>query len=149
VIAHEDTHTIWDVLMSPGAGIRVTHPDRPSHAIVSVANGWSITVTVSPGARCSSGLARLLSSGEVPDDIMGRQVLHDPGGSPEGWFDLAADAEVAIRQDDGRWYECETEPPDPDVTMPTWGYVDPDQLIELIERVDQQPGGCLCPACHP
>jgi hypothetical protein len=70
------------------------------------------------------------------------------GGSPEGWFDLAADAEVAIRQDDGRWYQCETDPPDPDVTQ-TWGYVDPDQLIELIARVDQQPSGCLCPSCNP
>ncbi len=142
-MSDEASRTIWDVLTSLGAGVAVTHPDRPSHALVTLGNGWAVSVTVSPGARCSSGLARMLSSGVAPTDLMGRH------GSPEGWFDLASDAEVAITRDNGSWYQCETEPPRPPVTMQTWGYVDPDQLADLIERVDQQPGGCLCPACNP
>jgi hypothetical protein len=109
--------------------------------VIALGNGWQISVSVSPGARCSTGLDRLLSEGIVPDDIMGRD------GSPEGWFDLATDAEVAIRQDDGRWYLCEHYPPHPPATIQTWGYVTPDQLIDLIERIEQQPGGCLCQAC--
>jgi hypothetical protein len=139
----EDSRTIWDVLTGLGAGARVTYPDRPSHALVILGNGWAVSVTVSPGARCSNGLGRMLSTGEAPADILGRT------GSPEGWFDLSADAEVSIRRDDGGWYSCETEPPRPPVRMQTWAYVDPDQLADLIERVEQQPGGCLCPACHP
>jgi hypothetical protein len=142
-VSDEAARTIWDVLTSLSAGATVTHPARPSHALVTFGNGWAVSVTVSPGARCSSGLARMLSSGVAPPDLMGRY------GSPEGWFDLASDAEVAIRQDDGRWYRCEGERRSPPVRMQTWGYVDPEQLIELIARVDQQPGGCLCPACHP
>jgi hypothetical protein len=139
----EGARTLWDILTSLGSGVTVTHPDRPSHALITLGNGWQISVAVSPGAKCSTGLARVLSAGEVPDDIMGR------GGSPEGWFDLAADAEVAIKQDDGRWYQCESSPSGSGAVMQTWGYVDPDQLIELVERVDQQPGGCLCPGCNP
>lgn len=131
------------MLTNAGAGVTVTYPDRPSQAFVRLGNGWAISVTVSPAAHCSSGLAHMLSTGEAPADVLGRN------GSPEGWFDLAVDAEVAIRQDDGRWYQCETLPPSLPRTMQTWGYVDPDQLMELIERVDQQPGGCLCLACHP
>lgn len=136
-------HTIWDVLTNAGAGATVTYPGRPSHALVTLGNTWAVSVTVSPGARCSSGLARMLSSGVAPTDLMGRH------GSAEGWFDLASDAEVAIRQDDGRWYQCEVATPWPPVEIQTWGYVDPDQLADLIARVDQQPGGCLCPSCHP
>jgi hypothetical protein len=110
---------------------------------VTLGNGCAVSVTVSPDARCSSGLARMVSTGEASADVLGRS------GSPECWFDLAADADVAIRQDDGRWYACEASAPWPPVSMPTWGYVSPDQLLDLIERVDQQPGGCLCPGCNP
>jgi hypothetical protein len=85
----------------------------------------------------------MLSTGEAPDDVLARN------GSPEGWFDLASDAEVSITRDDGVWYACETERPRPPMSIQTWGYVDPDQLADLIERIDQQLGGCLCPACHP
>jgi hypothetical protein len=139
----EASRTIWDVLTMMPVPALVTHPDRPSHALVTLGSGWAVSVTVSPGARCSSGLARMLSTGATPDDLMGRH------GSPEGWFDLASDAEIAIKRDDGTWYACETESPWPPVRRQTWGYVDPDQLADLIERVDQQPGGCLCPSCHP
>ena len=139
----ERGRTSCDVLTGLPAGMRVTHPDRLSHALITLGNCWQIGGSVSPGSQCSSGLGRLLALGEIPDDVMGR------AGSPAWWFGLAADAEVAIKQDDGRWYVCETYPPHPPATMQTWGYVTPDQLCDLIERVGQQPGGCLCPACSP
>jgi hypothetical protein len=76
----DDRRTLWDVLTSVGRGAVVTFPDRPSQALVALGNGWAVSVTVSPGARCSSGMARMLSTGSVPADVLGRY------GSPEGWL---------------------------------------------------------------
>jgi hypothetical protein len=137
-----EVRTIWDVLTGL-SGARVAFPDRPSHALVILGNGWAVVVTVSPSARCSTGSQQMRFAGDVQIDVLGRY------GSPEGWFDLAADCEVSIMRDDGTWYRCEMSAPWPPVKMQSRGYVDPEQLLDLIERVDRQPGGCLCPACHP
>jgi hypothetical protein len=49
----------------------------------------------------------------------------------------------AAAQSGGLAYVSHCVPP---VLTLRWGYVSPDQLTDLIERVDQQRGGCLCPA---
>jgi hypothetical protein len=100
--------TVWDVLTSVGRDVHVLYPYRPSHAIVELPNDWQLSVTVSPttastlGQRFAEGLEQQIET----MDVQGRT------GSPEGWFDRAPDAEVAILRPDGSWYHCESEPPD-------------------------------------
>jgi hypothetical protein len=136
--------TIWDVLTDGVHGARVTYPYRPSHALVTLSSDWQVSVTVSPGSGSSLG-QRFADDREQPIatlDVLGC------GGSPEGWFDRAHDAEVAIARPDGSWYHCEVDPQghDPDTPQP-WRSVTVDELARLIARVDEQPPGCLCPDC--
>jgi hypothetical protein len=137
--------TVWDLLTDPALDARVTHPHRPSHAQVTLPSDWQISVTVSPGSASSLG-KRFAVGLEQPIstlDAMGRD------GSPEGWFDRAQHAEVAIMMPDGTWYWCQENDADynPDHPQP-WRYVDVDELALLLERVRAQPAGCLCPDCN-
>lgn len=136
--------TIWDVLTSVGRDVQVTHPHRPSHALVELPNDWQISVTVSPtsastlGQRFATGMEQPIST----MDVQGRS------GSPEGWFDRASDAEVAILRPDGTWYHCEAYGGDLDADHPQpWRFASVDELERLIVRVTEQPPGCLCPEC--
>ena len=138
--------TIWDLLTDPALDAQVTHPHRPSHALITLASDWAVSVTVSPGSASSLG-KRYAEGLEHPIsalDVMGRN------GSPEGWFDRAQDAEVAIMLPDGAWYWCEENDEDysPDRPQP-WRSVHVEELARLIERVRVQPAGCLCPECNP
>lgn len=144
--------TVWDVLTGTGRDVQVSYPFRPSHALVELPNDWQISVVVAPGSWSTLGQrqaaaleTQLAASHDHPPvalDVLGRN------GSPEGWFDRAGDAEVAICRPDGAWYHCETDPPDSDPDTPqTWRYVGVDALAALIVRVAEQPPGCLCPAC--
>lgn len=138
--------TIWDVLTSVGREVQVAYPYRPSHALVELPNDWQVSVTVSPTTASTLG-QRFAEGLEQPIEIM--DVL-GRNGSPEGWFDRAPDAEVAVLRPDGTWYHCENEPPAVrDIDQPQiWRFVDVDELERLIVRVTEQPGGCLCPECN-
>ena len=89
--------TIWDVLTNVGRDVKVSYPYRPSRALVEMPNDWQVSLTVSPttastlGQRFAERLQHTLST----YDVQGRN------GSPEGWFDVALDAEVAIVWPDG------------------------------------------------
>ena len=136
--------TLWDLLTDPTLEAEVTHPYRPSQAFITLPSDWAVSVSVSPGTGSSLG-QRFAAGLEQPIstmDVLGRY------GSPEGWFDRAHDAEVAIMMPDGTWYWCEENETDytPDHPQP-WRYVGVDQLAALIERVRTQPVGCLCPEC--
>ena len=136
--------TVWDLLTAPTLEARVTHPHRPSHALVTLPNSWQVSITVSPaswsslGRRFAEGLEEPIST----VDIMGH------AGSPEDWFDRADDAEVSIIRPDGTWYHCENSyiAGDPHTPQP-WRYVSVEEVARLIERVRTQPAGCLCPYC--
>src|SRR5215218_3842114 len=134
--------TVWDLLTDPALEAQVSHPHRPSHALVTLPSDWAVSVTVSPGTASSFG-QRFAEGLEQPIrtmDVLGRD------GSPEGWFDRARDAEVAVMMPDGTWYWCQENDADYTPDHPqTWRYVDVDQLADLIERVWEQPVGCPCP----
>jgi hypothetical protein len=136
---------VWDLLTDPELDARVTHPHRPSHALVTLPSDWAVSVTVSPGSASSLG-QRFAEGLEQPIstlDVLGRD------GSPEGWFDRAQDAEVAIMMPDGTWSWCQENDADYDPDKPQpWRSVGVDHLADLIERVREQPVGCLCPDCH-
>src|SRR3954454_23553129 len=75
-------------------------------------------------------------------DVLGR------GGSPEGWFDRATDAEVAILRAHGTWDHGEADGGDLAADHPQpWRVVSSDDLEHLIVRVTEQPPGWLRPDC--
>ena len=137
--------TVWDVLISLGPGTRVTHPRRPSHAVVLLPNGWQVSLTVSPAS--ASELGQRLAGRNVPgDDPFGRE------GSPEGWFDRTHDAEVAIVRPSGAWFHCTARPLGDVGAIQVWPYLSAEEIARLMTRITgvaTQPPGCVCPDCHP
>ena len=136
--------TVWDLLTDPTLEAQVSHPQRPSHALVALPSDWQISVLVAPAPQCSLGqqFAQRLEQPVTLREAVGHE------GSPEGWFDRARDAEVAIIRPDGTWYPCESNDPDDDPDRPqSWGHEGVEGLAQLIERVRTQPAGCLCPDC--
>lgn len=72
-------HTIWDVLTTVGRDNRVTHPFRPSHALLELPNDWQLSVTVGPTSV--STLGQCFAAGlEQPIETVGVQGR---SGSPE------------------------------------------------------------------
>src|SRR5215212_11275266 len=121
--------TVWDLLTDPALQARVTHPYRPSHALITVPSDWQVSLTVGPGTASTLGL-RFAAGLEQPIatmDVLGRD------GSPEGWFDRARVAEVAILRPDASWYVCETSEVAHDPDHPqTWRFVGVDALGDLL-----------------
>lgn len=107
---------------------------------------WQVSVTVTPGTASTLG-QRFVQGLEQPIETMDVQGCT---GSPEGWFDRASDAEVAIVHPDGAWYHGEHEPPAvKDLDQPQiWRFVSVDELEPLIVRVTEHPDDCLCPECN-
>src|SRR3954470_62095 len=98
--------TMWDVLTSVGRDVQVLFPTRPSQAFIELPNDWQLSISVCPSSASTLGrqFALRLESPICGLDAQGRR------GSPEGWFDLTIDAEVAILRPDGTWYHCQTHP---------------------------------------
>lgn len=46
---------VWDLLTDPTLGALMTHPHRPSHALVTLTSDWQVSVTVSPSSATSLG----------------------------------------------------------------------------------------------
>ncbi len=126
--------TIWDVLTTTGRDVNVTYPYRPSHALVEPPNEVQISVTVSPG---SDNTRRQRFAKRLEGPLSMRNMLGQ-SGSPEGWFDRAQGAEVAIIRPGAPGITAKRTPK----TVIQTGHGSGSKLLSMRWRASPTRGGC-------